>query len=311
MKFFNRAGKATWIGFYANKTGESVGPFVSAPSKELGDITGDIWQDVFKYQFMKGQPVFMNCTLTSQEDLDYMCWALRHEGNGATLNHMADEGIDLKKHLIEFYQFEPFLIGRGVDIDINGAATVQGLYAAGDETGNFRGDIAGAAVYGRIAGEHTAEYAKLNDHAPAADAADFIKQKTADYSELFKRPVDVANPSWYEANLALQQIMTDYAGVEVRSETLYNTGLTYLRRLRDKAEKTMACGNSHEFLRCLETLDLMLVGELLMLSGLERKEVRGKHNRVDFPYTNPLNNDRYVRVTKKGDKPAVDWRNRN
>ena len=128
------------------------------------------------------------------------------------------------------------------------------------------------------------------------------------YENLLRR-VEHA-PGWYEANLALQQIMTDYAGLEVRSETLFNAGLTYLRRLREKAEKTISCGNSHEFMRCLETLDLMLVGELLMLCGLERRETRGKHVRVDFPYTNPLNNDRFVKITKKGNDHDVQWRDR-
>ena len=37
---------------------------------------------------------------------------------------------------------------------------VKGLYAAGDEVGNFRADIAGAATFGWIAGKSASERAK-------------------------------------------------------------------------------------------------------------------------------------------------------
>ena len=63
-------------------------------------------------------------------------------------------------------QYEPHLIGRGLEIDIDGQTSVPGLYATGDMVGNFRADIAGAAVYGWIAGEHAA--AHLGD-GPLAD----------------------------------------------------------------------------------------------------------------------------------------------
>lgn len=105
--------------------------------------------------------------------------------------------------------------------------------------------------------------------------------------------------------------MTDYAGIEVRSEKLFRAGLTYLRRLRDKATATISCGNSHKFMRCLETLDLMLIGELLMLCARERKETRGKHVRVDYPYTNPLNNDRFIKITRRDGADVVEWRDRH
>jgi len=58
---------------------------------------------------------------------------------------------------------------------------------------------------------------------------------------------------WKEANLALQQVMQDYAGVDgVRSETLLNAGSTYLRRLRERALESLSVRNSHELMRALE-----------------------------------------------------------
>lgn len=46
-RYFERAGKSTWIGVYKYPDGRTLGPFVSKPTKELGDITSDIWNASF------------------------------------------------------------------------------------------------------------------------------------------------------------------------------------------------------------------------------------------------------------------------
>ncbi len=45
---FQRCGKATWIGVLTDYYGKPVGPFVTKPTRELGDVTADIWQTVFR-----------------------------------------------------------------------------------------------------------------------------------------------------------------------------------------------------------------------------------------------------------------------
>jgi len=51
---------------------------------------------------------------------------------------MEKEGVDLKKHPVEFMQYQPFLIGRGPETDLNGETTISGLYAVGNAVSNFR-----------------------------------------------------------------------------------------------------------------------------------------------------------------------------
>ena len=83
-----------------------------------------------------------------------MMWGLKNEGNTAMLDYMAAEGIDVRKHRVEFMQYEPFLIGsRGIKIDQEAETNVAGLYAAGDDVGNFRADLSGAATSEWIAGK--------------------------------------------------------------------------------------------------------------------------------------------------------------
>lgn len=308
-KYMERCGKATWIGVLTDPNGVPVGPFVTKPSKELGDITADVWHSVFKDKLNDGTgPVFMNCTETSQDDLDYMTWALECEGDTSILDAMAKQGIDLHKDIVEFTQYEPMLIGRGVQIDEHAATNIPGLYAAGDETGNFRSDIAGAAVMGRIAGESAAAYA-LN----VENTTDITKLPTVEscitfYSELMERE---KGSSWKELNMAVQQIMADYAGIDrVRSDNMLSTGLKYLVDLEKTAKKTVMCKDSHELMRALEAFDLLLVGKIICFTAMERKESRGMHKRSDYTFTNPLLNGKFVVVKDEGSHPVCSWRDK-
>jgi len=125
-KFFNRCGKATWIGMIKDPHGRPVGPFVTQANRWVGDITADVWPAVFTEMTENGTgPTYMDCTGTSAEDLDYMKWGLENEGNTGMLNYMAGEGIDFRRHMVEFMQYEPFLVGRGVEIDKDAATHVQ------------------------------------------------------------------------------------------------------------------------------------------------------------------------------------------
>jgi succinate dehydrogenase/fumarate reductase flavoprotein subunit len=308
-KYFARAGKATWIGVYRDPHGNPIGPFVTQPTRELGDITADVWNSVFTDMYKSGRgPVYMDCTTTSEEDIEYMKWGLEQEGNTGMLNYMEQEGIDFQKHRVEFMQYEPFLIGRGIEINTDAQTSVGGLYAAGDPVGNFRADMAGASTFGWIAGQSAADKAKDIKGFQTIENNALIEDRAKFYSEILARD---SGPGWKEANVALQQIMKDYAGVEVRSETLLRAGLKYLRDLKKNVLTTLVAENSHTLMRCLETMDLMDCGETIFLTALERKETRGLHKRSDFPFTNPLLQDKFMTIKQENGKVHIEWRDRN
>lgn len=92
---------------------------------------------------------------------------------------------------------------------------------------------------------------------------------------------------WKDANMALQQIMSDYAPAgpaKVRSETLLNAGRDYLKQLRHSAERQMGATCSHTLMRAAEVLDLMDCGEAIMNAALARQETR----RQPCPFRLPL-----------------------
>ena len=309
-KYLARCGKATWIGVYRDPHGRAVGPFVDKPTKELGDITADVWNTVFTDMHKSGEgPVYIDCTTIADEDMEYMMWGLVEEGNTAMLDYMAAEGIDVRKHRIEFRQYEPFLIGsRGIEINESAETNVKGLYAAGDEVGNFRADLSGAASFGWIAGMSAVERAKKIKGFKKAEESALVKARRTFYRDIIERE---SGPTWQEANVALQQIMKDYAGVEVRSETLLRAGLKYLRDLKKKVHDTLTADDAHTLMRGLETIDLMACGEMIFLAALERKETRGMHRRSDFPFTNPLLQDKFLTIRQEEGEPQLEWREKH
>ena len=141
--------------------GKSVGPFVTQPTKELGDITSDVWPTVFTEKAKDGSgPVYIDCSGISQEDYEYMLWAFTCEGDTSLVEAMDKQGIDLRKHMVEFGSYECSLQGRGVQIDENAATNIPGLYGVGDQVGNILCHVSGASTMGRIAGENAAAFVR-------------------------------------------------------------------------------------------------------------------------------------------------------
>ena len=312
-RYFQRAGKSTWIGVYKYPDGRPLGPFVTRPTRELGDITSDIWNASFTEVAKNGTgPAYLDCSETSPEDLAYMRWGMEGEGLTALLDHMDREGIDPARHAVEFMQYEPFLIGKGLDVDIDGQSSLPGLYAAGDVVGNFRADIGGAAVYGWISGDHAGAASAGRNLRAGLERHPAVSGTLALCAAIMER--GESGHAWDEANLAVQQLMSDYAPagpLEKRSETLLNAGLTYLRALREKARARLGGVCSHTLLRALETLDLMDVGEALMLAARERRESRGPHLRADYTFTNPMLGELFLTVFRENDELRTAWRKRN
>lgn len=301
-KYFARAGKATWAGVLRDPGGKPVGPFVDKPDNKYGDPVVDIYQDIFiDYKKSGKGPVYMDCDGLSDEELKYMLYWLQNEGNQSFLNYLEEDGIDIRKNPIEFWTYESELFPRGgIYYNEDAETSVKGIYAAGDE---FFGGISGAAIFGWIAGEGAAGCSRARGKGESKRLSAQFEENASVFTSLRNRKTGAV---WKEANILLQQIMWDYAGL-IRSGTLLNAGLTGLLRLREKAHETMVARNSHELMRCLEVLNMIEIGELIFRAAMERKETRAKHIRVDYPFTNPLLDKLLVaKKTEKG--PAFQWR---
>ncbi|MDL2313994.1 FAD-binding protein [Desulfovibrio sp. OttesenSCG-928-C14] len=307
-KYFARCGKGTWVGVYRYLDGKPLGPFVTKPDINYGDMTSDIWSSAFTDVMRNGRgPAYLDCSELTPEEYQYVVEGMISEGLTAQLDYMRAEGIDPREHAIEFQQYEPHLFARGFDVNTRGETGVPGLYAAGDTIGTFRGGIAGAAVFGWSSGKAASEFAGQRPAAGAAptQAAELVRAR----AERFMTRRN--GPDWKEINLALQQVMSDYAAAapyRVRSETLLSAGLHYIAYLKKMAEERLAASCSHTLMRAFEVLDLLDCGEMIMHGALERKESRALHQRSDYTFTNPLLADKFLQVWQENGKVQTAWR---
>jgi len=300
---FARCGKATWIGVLTDLYGKPVGPFVTVPTRELGDVTSDIWQSVFDEKMASGAgPVYMNCSLTSEEDMQHMRESFVSEGDTSINDYLDQYGIDLHREMIEFNTYEFTLSGKGLEIDIHAETNIKGLYAAGDNVGNVRGDITSAAVFGQVAGEHASAAVKLLPEV-SVEGHPVIAKTIQQITEIMGRE---EGAEWMEPLSTLNQIMDRYVSVkQVRSETLLLAAIKYIRDLRTYAHAQVKANNSHELVRTLEVLDLLDCAEAVALASENRKETRGFHRRADYPFTNPLLNNKFQTIERNPDGTAT------
>ena len=298
-RYFSRFGQATWIGVLRDPHDKPIGPYVTKPHRLYGDMTPEV-KGVFLEEFMKtGRgPVYMDCRGISQEDYEYMMHWMWHEGNAPLLDHMKEEKIDFRKHPIEFQAYHIIPEGK-IGINEKAETSCPGLFSAGDES---MGGISCAATYGWIAGENAADFAR--DALPPGKSG--MKAEIDQKKDMIQRITGRREGAdWREVNIALQQLMQDYAG-NVRSETLIKAGLSYLRRMRQKVDQMLIARNRWELTRCLETLNLMDLGELVFIAANERKETRALHHRTDYPLTDPVMDGKEVVVRREDGKPNVE-----
>jgi len=297
-RYFSRFGQATWVGVLRDPYDKPIGPYVTRPNRLYGDMTPEV-RGVFLQELMNmGRgPIYMDCRGISKEDYEYMMHWMWHEGNAPLLDYMKEEDIDFRKHPIEFQAYHIIPEGK-IGINERAETCIPGLYAAGDES---MGGIGCAATYGWIAGQNAADYAQDSPPVDGGGIQPEIDKKRQMIQGISTRK---EGADWKEVNIALQQLMQDYAGM-VRSETMLTAGLSYLRRMRKKVDQSLIARNRWELTRCLETLNLMDLGELVFISADKRKESRALHSRTDYPLTDPVMDGKEMVIRRKNGEPVV------
>lgn len=182
-----------------------------------------------------------------------------------------------------------------------GETSLKGLYAIGDEAAP---GVSNASVFGWLCGENAVDYLKHADRPDLDNMKEQVEEKVNLIESLSGRN---QGADWREVNVAVQQIMQDYAGL-VRSEAMLQAGAFHLARLKKKADEIMMAANRHEVSRCFEVLNLMEMGKLIFTAALARQETRGNHVRTDYPLTNPRLNGKIQILKKVNHEMVNEWR---
>jgi fumarate reductase flavoprotein subunit len=218
-----------------------------------------------------------------------------------------DFGRDLARGPVEVFPTAHFMMG-GVVIDPDCRTGIEGLFAAGEDTGGVHGanrlggnGVAESTVFGGIAGDRMAELAAARPWPQLSAAA------LDELARPFTAPLGRTGAAdLYPLQRELRDTMWEHAGL-VRDGAGLRAALAVLDELAARLPATGVPGHAALNTAWQDWLNLdnqLLVARLVVLSALERCESRGAHFRRDFPApapTPPVS----VRVQRRGERPAV------
>jgi succinate dehydrogenase/fumarate reductase flavoprotein subunit len=228
--------------------------------------------------------------------------AILRDAFGPVIDRLADNGIDLTKRPIEVAPIAHYHMG-GIRVNDSMASTVPGLYAAGEAVGGANGAnrlsgnaITEALVFGERAGRFAAKTAKSVDWNTSA-AHDGVNEI------LNRSDNNVAKSDLTFGALfgELQNLMWDKVGL-LRTGAKLEQALTRIRQMQSQDLLALHPQDTGPVaLGVQEWFDLraaLATAEAIALSGLNRTESRGAHQREDMPETDEKQTfNQFVRMT--------------
>ncbi len=203
----------------------------------------------------------------------------------------------------------------GIKTDIDGATTIQGLFAAGEcacvsvHGANRLGgnSLLETVVFGRRAGRAAVEYAR--DHSSPADVSEAVVQKDVEsIQELLARPENGDRPAHIRREMG--ETMNSNVGVFRREEEL-KAALGKVRELKDRYRRVPVQNKGKvyntDLFQALELGFMLDLAEAIALGAVERKESRGAHARRDFPERDDANFLKHTLARYTPDGPRLEY----
>ncbi|MBF6176420.1 fumarate reductase/succinate dehydrogenase flavoprotein subunit [Nocardia blacklockiae] len=204
--------------------------------------------------------------------------------------------VDITKEPMEVGPTCHYVMG-GIEVDPDtGAATVPGLFAAGECSGGMHGSnrlggnsLSDLLVFGRRAGLGAATYVEqLGGERPAISDDDLAAAaKTA--LAPFDPPSSGAGENPYTLHTDMQQAMNDLVGI-IRKEHELRQAIEKLGELRERFDSVTVEGHRQfnpGWHLALDLRNMLLVSECVAQAALLRTESRGGHTRDDHPQMDP------------------------
>jgi succinate dehydrogenase / fumarate reductase flavoprotein subunit len=226
--------------------------------------------------------------IASRRPTDYILRKL--PGMYHQFKELAD--VDITKEPMEVGPTCHYMMG-GVRVDADSqAATIPGLFAAGEVSGGMHGanrlggnSLSDLLVFGLRAGRYAAEYARSVQTTPVVDAGrvdEIAREALAPFDR-----ADGENP--YAIHQELREMMHNLVGI-IRTEGELKLALDELGALKERIARVRVIGHRQYNPGWHLALDLhamLTVAECVTLAALERKESRGGHTRDDYPNPDP------------------------
>jgi succinate dehydrogenase / fumarate reductase flavoprotein subunit len=167
---------------------------------------------------------------------------------------------------------------------------VEGFFAAGEAAcvsvhgANRLGSnsLLECVVYGKRTGATIARYV-ANRKLPDLNETHFLNEARSQIQSLLDQGGDYRIA---QIRQAYQDCMTNHCGV-FRTQEVMREGITKLQEIQQMYRQVRLDDKGKlwntEIIEALELRNLMLVGEMILTSALNRQESRGSHSREDYP----------------------------
>ena len=228
-----------------------------------------------------------------------IAWIKERLDNGAehikrklpSMHHQFKElaGIDITEEPMEVGPTTHYVMG-GIRVDgETQMSTVKGLFAAGECAGGLHGanrlggnSLSDLLVFGKLAGEHAASFAKENE-AGKLDEAEIERVASETLAPLERGESDGTGP--YQVQYELQETMQDLVGI-VRNANDLAAAVEKVAEYKARALEVKATGNREYnpgWHTALDLKCLLTVAEATARAAHQRKESRGAQFREDYP----------------------------
>ncbi len=222
--------------------------------------------------------------------------------------------VDITKEPIAIRPGMHYMMG-GIKTDINGQTNIQGLYAAGEcacvsvHGGNRLGanSLLDTVVFGKRAGEHAARH--ISENSGKLLAEDYLNSENNRIENLLARKSTEDRIATIRNDMGT--VMDDSFGVFRTTEGM-QTALSKMKLLKNRYEVVAVEDKGKIFntdlVFALELGFMIDCAEVMLRSGLERKESRGAHYYLDFPDRDDKNWLKHVLITRSVDgEPIVSY----
>jgi succinate dehydrogenase / fumarate reductase flavoprotein subunit len=199
-------------------------------------------------------------------------------------------GVDITKEPMEVGPTTHYIMG-GVKVDADTQmTTVPGLFAAGECAAGLHGanrlggnSLSDLLVFGKLAGEHAAQFAKENNAVSINESEVESNSKEALAPFERDRSSDKENP--FQIQHDLQDMMQDLVGI-ARNGSELEKAIANMDDFWSRASRASSGGNrgyNPGWHTAIELKHMLTVAEAIARAANERKESRGGHFREDFP----------------------------
>ncbi len=256
-------------------------------------------------------------------DGDYFHIDLRHLGASIIMEKLPGirqiamdfAGVDPIKDPIPVQPGQHYSMG-GIDVDINGATSLSGLYAAGEcacisvHGANRLGgnSLLETVVFGRLTADKIIKDIKNipePDFEPVKSAMHEIDTKINQILErdkrkhLFSLMDDMTNTMFHKFGI-------------FRDNKAMKNGLLKIKNMQEEISQVSINNKdravNQALIRFFELEGMLQLAEVVAISALARKESRGSHTRTDYPLRDDTNFLKHTNVSLHGKKLDISYK---